>query len=144
MLSLIAHWRMTQCAMKDYIMTPTTTSDACKIRSKMAGLYKVFTYPVVDPGPSISIMTKISYISRPACSTSGVMARNIFRKIFCTEYLRRHKVFPPLTMSPNIHPRLRTILESNTWPDARGKGHTPAEWFANITFTKNNRLRLAP
>ncbi|APG78838.1 RNA-dependent RNA polymerase [Wenling crustacean virus 12] len=117
------------CPLKTLLLREMHTREDKLFAIELVGLQKCFTYPIVNLDTAVDNVTgKAGKFRAPIIG--GYHTLWTFRKIFCREYIRKHKVWPPHTIVGPINPALATCIAENKWGELAGEWHPDV--FRNI------------
>lgn len=118
-----------ECPLKTLLLEDLLTREEKLFALELVGLQKCFTYPIVNLDTAVeNVVSKATVFRTPR--DGGIHALWMFRKIFCREYIRCHKTWPPHTYTGPINPALATCIEENKWGELAGEWHP--DIFRNI------------
>ena len=118
------------CPLKDYLTIPSTEESHCKNRTKLAGLSKAFTYPVICVNSSVANVVSKSLVFN-ADDTAARKALCMFRKIFIKNYVRKHRAWPPTEFTGPVPGPLADARSKGVWSEPKDK-EWPSIWFENV------------
>ncbi|AJG39154.1 RNA-dependent RNA polymerase [Wenzhou Crab Virus 1] len=131
---------MPDCPIKVMLQAPLEDDLAHMKLLTLCGMAKCFTYPVIYIQESVDNVTSKSGVFNPD-RNGGNMSLWYFRRTFCYNYLRRHKEWPPLTITGPIRGDLSRSIASGAWAEPRNNKWSLLE-FKNIELQKILDLNL--
>nr|AVK42865.1 RNA-dependent RNA polymerase [Soybean cyst nematode nyami-like virus]AVK42870.1 RNA-dependent RNA polymerase [Soybean cyst nematode nyami-like virus] len=99
---------------------------------ELAGLWKCAGHPIIDVTAGIKKVHERGGYMTPGISAAAEGIGHEFKYQFCLEYWQRHKKWPPLRMTTETAPLLRTAYAKGTWPSGR---IAPSD-FSTVRFEK--------
>lgn len=102
---------------------------------EISGLSKSFGFPVIDYDLSCDSVLTTPKAEISIDKDSADHIRDMFVKVFCREYFKKHHTWPPLTMMYGCSDELRRSINSESWQE-QGMNGWDVDLFKRVTLGK--------
>lgn len=105
-----------ECRLKTWVTRDVLGVDDAVRRLAVSSVAKCFTYPVIDVDSSVENVVSKSTRFNP-CRRAGNKALWVFRKLFCREFVKKNKSWPPVIITGEIPGVISDAIRDGTWPE---------------------------
>ena len=97
------------------MLEPLCTTWKAHVRLDIGGLWKSFGYPLIDSDQSARNLMKDLKTPSIVDAEAAQELRDVWLYMFCKEYYRVHKSWPPVCYTGPIKPDITESISSNGW-----------------------------
>ncbi|USL85442.1 MAG: RNA-dependent RNA polymerase [Ixodes ricinus orinovirus-like virus 1] len=106
---------LTHTELYQWLTRPMSDTPSVHMHLEMSGLWKCFGHPIIDMDSSVKNWLKTGAVMKPNLTQAGYDIYHMFCMVFCKNYFKEKRSWPPLTFTSATSDRVVDGIRSNTW-----------------------------